>query len=119
MICFSLRFGSQLLWIVFYFGSTISILDSQNNLFYKEITVEIENKVRKYVEENFMRSSGDSSLSDDKSLLESGIIDSAGIFELVVFLEKEFSVTISDEDIVPDNFENVSCISNMIKSKAG
>ena len=64
-----------------------------------------------------MRSSSDSSLSSDKSLLESGILDSAGIFELVVFLEKEFGVTINDEDIIVDNFENVACITKFVQSK--
>jgi acyl carrier protein len=79
--------------------------------------VDIENKVRAYVEENFLRSSGGGSISNDDSLLESGILDSAGIFELVVFLEKEFGVTINDEDIIVDNFENVTCITKFVQSK--
>jgi len=79
--------------------------------------VDIENKVRAYIEENFLRSSGGGSFSNDDSLLESGILDSAGIFELVVFLEKEFAVTISDEDIIVDNFDNVTCITKFIQSK--
>ncbi len=83
------------------------------------MTVDIENKLRTYIEENFRHSSDGSSLSNDESLLESGIIDSAGIFELVSFLENEFSVTVGDEDITPDNFENISCLVNLIQSKAG
>lgn len=79
--------------------------------------MDIENKVRAYIEENFLRSSGGGSFSNDDSLLESGILDSAGIFELVVFLEKEFAVTISDEDIIVDNFDNVTCITKFIQSK--
>lgn len=80
--------------------------------------MDIENKIRAYVEENFLRSSGGGNLSNDESLLESGILDSAGIFELVVFLEKEFGVTINDEDIVVDNFENIACITRFVQSKA-
>ncbi len=81
--------------------------------------MDIENKVRAYVEEHFLRSSGGGSVSNDDSLLESGILDSAGIFELVVFLEKEFGVTISDEDIIVDNFENITCITKFVQGKAG
>ena len=80
--------------------------------------MDIENKIKKYVEENFLRSSGVSNLSNDESLLESGIIDSAGIFQLVVFLEKEFGVSISDEDIIPDNFESISSLADFIKGMA-
>jgi acyl carrier protein len=83
------------------------------------ITVDIENKVRAHVEGHFLRSSGGTSLSNDESLLESGILDSAGIFERVVFLEKEFDVTINDEDIVVDNFENIACITKFVQSKTG
>lgn len=81
------------------------------------MTADIENKVRTYIEENIRHSSDGSNLSSDDSLLESGIIDSAAIFELVVFLEKGFGVTISDEDITPDNFENISTIANLVQSK--
>jgi len=81
------------------------------------MTVEIKNKIRTYIEENFRHSSDGSSISDHESLLELGIIDSAGIFELVSFLEKEFDVSIADEDIIPDNFENISSLANLIKSK--
>ena len=80
--------------------------------------MDIDNKLREYIEENFRHSSDGSSLSNDESLLESGIIDSAGIFELVLFLEKEFGVSVGDEDITPDYFENISCLANLIQSKA-
>jgi len=78
--------------------------------------MDTENKVREFIEGKFCRSSG-KSLSNEDSLLESGIVDSAGIFELIGFLEKEFDITVSDEDIVPDNFENVSFISKLVQSR--
>ena len=78
--------------------------------------MDIENKVRGFIEEKFCRSSG-TSVSNEDSLLESGIVDSGGIFELIGFLEKEFNITISDEDIVPDNFENVGFISKLVQSR--
>jgi len=39
---------------------------------------------------------------DDDSLLESGVVDSFGILEIVGFLEKNFHITIEDEELVPD-----------------
>lgn len=79
--------------------------------------MDIDNKVQKYISEKFLQSSAKPEITNDDSLLETGILDSAGIFELIVFLEKEFSVAISDEEIIPDNFENITCITNLIESK--
>ena len=44
------------------------------------------------------------------NLIESGIIDSLGIQLLVSYLEKNFSVSIADADLIPENFETVDAI---------
>jgi acyl carrier protein len=49
--------------------------------------------------------------------LDSGLIDSVGIYELVTMLEKEFSITIPDEDVVPGNFESVARIVAFVDQK--
>ena len=58
---------------------------------------------------------------DNDSLLESGLIDSLGIFKLVSLLEKEFSIKISDDELLPDNFETASAIAKFVvhKQKSG
>jgi acyl carrier protein len=50
-------------------------------------------------------------LMPEESLLESGIVDSTGILELVLFLEEQFSIKIEDEEITP---ENLDTINNMV-----
>jgi acyl carrier protein len=50
-------------------------------------------------------------LTPEESLLESGIVDSTGILELVLFLEEQFSIKIEDEEITP---ENLDTINNMV-----
>lgn len=61
----------------------------------------------------------DGSLSHEQSLLESGAIDSVGIFELVTFLENEFGLSIDDEHIVPANFETVTAIAAFVADQTG
>ena len=51
--------------------------------------------------------------SDD--LLDGGIIDSIGVLELVGFLEKEFAVTVSDEDLTPENFRSIGAIARFVE----
>lgn len=43
----------------------------------------------------------------DKSMIDEGIIDSFGLVEISAFLEKEFSITITEDDMIRDNFGSV------------
>jgi acyl carrier protein len=51
-------------------------------------------------------------------LLESGMLDSMGILEVVTFIEREHSIGVCDEDLVPENFQSIDCIAAFIRSKA-
>lgn len=50
------------------------------------------------------------SLAPDEDLLGSGIIDSMAILKLVTFLEESFGIKVKDDDIVPENFQNLDSI---------
>jgi acyl carrier protein len=50
------------------------------------------------------------SLAPDEDLLGSGIIDSMAVLKLVTFLEETFGITVKEEDIVPENFQNLKSI---------
>lgn len=58
-------------------------------------------------------------LKNTDSLLESGIVDSLGILEIVAFLEKEFGITISDEELVPENFESIESLAKFSVARGG
>jgi acyl carrier protein len=53
----------------------------------------------------------------DDNLLEIGIIDSLGILDLVNFLEQNLGITLSDEELVPDNFLTIERLSAFVQSK--
>ena len=53
-------------------------------------------------------------VADDDNLLESGIIDSLGVLELVTFMQQEFSVTVEDEDLTPENFQTIECMASFV-----
>ncbi|NOY17546.1 MAG: acyl carrier protein [Gammaproteobacteria bacterium] len=78
--------------------------------------MEIEKIITEFVEKRFMRDAASPPAATD-SLLDSGILDSAGIFELVSFLEKTFNIEVGDDDIVPDHFENIECITTLVKAR--
>lgn len=56
-------------------------------------------------------------LSDKDSLLETGVVDSLGILEIVSFVESEFNPGLSDEDIVANNFNSVESISRLVSDR--
>jgi acyl carrier protein len=59
----------------------------------------------------------DVSLSADDDLVEEGLIDSLGIFELVSFMEDQLGVAIEPEDIVLENFSTLAAMRRLVGSK--
>ena len=78
---------------------------------------DVENKVRKFIEDNFLFREDRAALSDSESLLDAGLIDSTGILELVAFLEAEFGIQMADADIVPANLDSVKAIVAYVDGK--
>jgi acyl carrier protein len=72
--------------------------------------------IRSYIVENFLFGD-DSGLEDDASFLEEGILDSTAALELVGFLEKEFSITVDDEEVIPENLDSIINVVNFLKQK--
>jgi acyl carrier protein len=77
---------------------------------------DVKQQVREFVLES-ARSKGINEVSDTQSLMEAGIVDSLGIFRLVSFLEDTFRVRISDDDIVPENFQSIDEIDRFVAAK--
>jgi len=58
-------------------------------------------------------------IAEATPLLETGAIDSLGVLDLVRFLEQNFGVQLSDDDLTPENFATIHSISNLIRQKRG
>ena len=58
-------------------------------------------------------------VADDTSLLETGIVDSIGVLEVVAFVEQSFAITVSDDDLVPENFGSIGGIVRFVEEKLG
>jgi acyl carrier protein len=77
---------------------------------------EIKIKVKEFIRENFLIND-DMALDDSQSLLESGVLDSTSVLELLAFLEETFDITIDDEEIVPENLDSIQNIVQFVESK--
>lgn len=78
----------------------------------------ISDRVRQVVFEKFPLAKK-RGVKDSDELLESGIVDSLGILDLVAVLESEFGLTVSDEDLLPENFRSIERIAEFASQKRG
>ena len=76
-----------------------------------------EEIIKKFIVEEIISDNDKANLGNEDSLIEAGVIDSLGIQKLILFLENEFSITVNDDDILPENFEHIVAISSFIKEK--
>ena len=77
---------------------------------------EIKDKIRAFIIEDFLFGKDDG-LDDNASFLENGVIDSTGILELVSFLEEEFSISIEDEELIPENLDSINNVVAYVERK--
>jgi len=79
-------------------------------------TSSINEAVRQFITGHFShaRTRG---LADDDPLLESGIVDSLGVLDIVSFIESEFGVMVADEDLVREHFGSIRRIAAYIEIK--
>jgi acyl carrier protein len=80
------------------------------------MTERFEATVREFIAENFLFRA-DAEISNDQSLLESGVIDSTGVLELIAFLEQTYRITVADEDIVPENLDSIDNMMRYLAAK--
>jgi acyl carrier protein len=80
---------------------------------------EARGKIRKYILENFMFTDDEAALSNDDSFLEKGIVDSTGMLELIAFIGDGFQITLEDDELIPDNLDNVNRVAAFIQRKKG
>jgi len=57
--------------------------------------------------------------SHSDSLIESGIIDSTGVLELIEFLEEEFEISIDETETTPQNLDSIDRVVEFVSRKRG
>ena len=73
-------------------------------------------QIREFVVNNFLFGDG-SRLQNDTSFLESGIIDSTGILEVITYLEETFGIKVNDDELLPENLDSVENIVDFLNRK--
>lgn len=77
----------------------------------------IEGDLRRFIEENFLYGKGGSELCADTSLLESGVLDSTGVLELIAYLEAAYEIRVLDDELIPENLDSIRGLTSFIERK--
>jgi acyl carrier protein len=78
----------------------------------------VEADVRQYIVDKLLFGQTDAMVGGDMSFLESGLIDSTGVLELVAFLEEKFHMKVEDEDLIPANLDSVNALIRFVERKS-
>ena len=79
--------------------------------------MQTESKVRDFVLKNYLFSTEQTALKSEDSFMKSGIMDSTGILEMIMFLHDEFGVDVMDDEMVPENLDSVNNVVAFLKKK--
>jgi acyl carrier protein len=74
---------------------------------------EIEKKLRDFIRETFFIDD----FSGDQSFLETGLIDSTGMIELIAFTQQSFEIEVEDSELLPDNLDSLSKLTAFVVRK--
>ena len=77
----------------------------------------VTTEVQQFIVGELLQGRGIDSVDPAENLLAKGIMDSHGVMELVGFLEERYGIAIGDEDLTPENFENVTRIDEFVTGK--
>jgi acyl carrier protein len=74
-------------------------------------------EIKAFIVSNFLFGQEGTGIADDQSFLESGVIDSTGLLELVSFVEQQYGIAIGDRELVPENLDSLKNISQFVARK--
>lgn len=77
--------------------------------------VETKSKIKDYIIKSTLADT--KNISNDTLIFETGLLDSMGLLFLIEFLKEEFDVEVTDEELLPANFESVNSIIKFIEAK--
>jgi len=74
-------------------------------------------KLIEFIKKDLAKGKGIGTLSEADNLVEAGVMDSLAIMKLILFLEDEFAIRITDEDMALQNFTSIDSIYSLVQKK--
>ena len=81
--------------------------------------MDLKEKIRNFVIIELADNGIPDGLDDNESLIDSGILDSLNILNLISFFDENFNIIPSEDELYPDNFDTINLIHKYIEEKLG
>jgi acyl carrier protein len=78
---------------------------------------DIRDRLEKFILEDLLLGDASRMPGPADSLVETGVIDSTGILELIEFLEQEFGVHVADDETTPQNLDGIARLEAFVDRK--
>ena len=78
---------------------------------------QIKQQIVDFITTNFLFGDTQTGLAERDSLLETGVIDSTGVLELVAFIEETYGIKVEDEEIIPENLDSIENVVRYVRGK--
>lgn len=82
-----------------------------------EVATNKEELLRDFILENYLFTDDQSKLNSSDSFLDTGILDSMGILELIYFLDEELSIKVESKEMIPSNLDSIHNLLAFIEKK--
>jgi acyl carrier protein len=73
--------------------------------------------IRDFLVQEVLYDKGLANLDPQDSLLEAELLDSIAIMQTVAFCEQLFDISIPEEELLPDHFENLRAIAELVERR--
>ena len=83
------------------------------------MATQLKTQLKEFISSAYLFGDDSRMPSDDDSLLETGILDSTGVLELIEFLEETFEISVEDTETVPENLGSISGLTRYVLAKTG
>ena len=77
----------------------------------------INDKVKKFILDQFLPGEDPDALANDTPLMTTGILDSLATLKLVTFLEQEFDITVEAHEADAENLNTLDLITTLVAGK--
>lgn len=78
----------------------------------------VEVMIEKSLIEFLCETTGQDDISPATDLLESGLVDSLMMMDLIVFVETEFSTVLEFSDLTPETFQTPKTIAQLVSTRS-
>lgn len=80
---------------------------------------QVATDLRNFITANFLFGDTSRLPADGDSMLETGILDSTGVLELIEFLEDHYEFEVADTEAIPENLDSVAGLTRYVLAKTG